>query len=156
MAGNLETQVQEIGTILDRSAETGQAMVQNSLSRALSGLLFLAGLFFLNFTSRVIFSPLLPVIEQEMGIFKQVIFGIWKYIYHRTPFKYTPLYWGMVFPLGMYTACTIKLSQALQIPFIMNIPNYFIYIAYLGWSIIFISMIIAMLKAATEKVVTTT
>ncbi|MBU1138257.1 MAG: MFS transporter, partial [Proteobacteria bacterium] len=43
-------------------------MEQNSLSRALGGLLFLAGLFFLNFTSRVIFSPLLPFIEQEMGL----------------------------------------------------------------------------------------
>ncbi len=43
-------------------------MGQNSLSRAFAGLLFLAGLFFLNFTSRVIFSPLLPFIEQEMGL----------------------------------------------------------------------------------------
>ncbi len=85
-----------------------------------------------------------------------IIFGIWKYIYHRTPFKYSPLYWGMVFPLGMYTACTIKLSQALQIPFIMNIPNYFIYIAYLGWSIIFISMMVSISKEATKKEVTTT
>ena len=34
----------------------------------MGALLFLTGLFFLNFTSRVIFSPLLPVIEQEMGI----------------------------------------------------------------------------------------
>jgi tellurite resistance protein TehA-like permease len=62
----------------------------------------------------------------------------------------------MVFPLGMYTACTIKLSQALQIPFIMNIPNYFIYIAYLGWSIIFISMMVSISKEATKKEVTTT
>lgn len=38
------------------------------LSAALAGLLVLSGLFFLNFTSRVIFSPLLPVIEKEMGI----------------------------------------------------------------------------------------
>jgi MFS family permease len=43
-------------------------MKQNSLSRALTGLIFLAALFFLNFTSRVIFSPLLPFIEQEMGL----------------------------------------------------------------------------------------
>ena len=35
---------------------------------AITGILFLSGLFFLNFVSRVIFSPLLPVIEQEMGI----------------------------------------------------------------------------------------
>jgi MFS family permease len=43
-------------------------MRQHSLTPAIGGLLFLTGLFFLNFTSRVIFSPLLPVIEQEMGI----------------------------------------------------------------------------------------
>jgi MFS family permease len=43
-------------------------MKQHPLSPAFGGLVFLAGLFFLNFTSRVIFSPLLPVIEKEMGI----------------------------------------------------------------------------------------
>ncbi len=37
-------------------------------SSAFHGLIILAGLFFLNFTSRVIFAPLLPVIEQEMGL----------------------------------------------------------------------------------------
>lgn len=43
-------------------------MVQKSHSLALGGLVFLAGLFFLNFTSRVIFSPLLPFIEQDMEL----------------------------------------------------------------------------------------
>jgi predicted MFS family arabinose efflux permease len=38
------------------------------LSSAIKGILFLSGLFFLNFVSRVIFSPLLPVIERELGI----------------------------------------------------------------------------------------
>ena len=37
-------------------------------SSAIKGILFLSSLFFLNFVSRVIFSPLLPIIEQEMGI----------------------------------------------------------------------------------------
>jgi tellurite resistance protein TehA-like permease len=57
----------------------------------------------------------------------------------------------MVFPLGMYTACTIKLSQAIQIPFVANISTYFIYLAYIAWVVIFISMLISMLKAATAK-----
>lgn len=43
-------------------------MKSHPLSTALGGLFALSGLFFLNFTSRVIFSPLLPVIEEEMGI----------------------------------------------------------------------------------------
>jgi MFS transporter, NNP family, nitrate/nitrite transporter len=43
-------------------------MSSHPLSSSLRALLFLTGLFFLNFTSRVIFSPLLPVIEMEMGI----------------------------------------------------------------------------------------
>jgi tellurite resistance protein TehA-like permease len=84
------------------------------------------------------------------------ILAFWKYIFSRTPFKYSPLYWGMVFPLGMYTACTFKLSQALELPFIINIPKYFIYIAFTAWIIIFISMIVSMFKVATAKDVTTT
>ncbi len=43
-------------------------MKQHPLYPVLGGLVFLSLLFFLNFTSRVIFSPLLPVIEKEMGI----------------------------------------------------------------------------------------
>lgn len=80
-----------------------------------------------------------------------VIIGIWKYIVNKTPFKYSPLYWGMVFPLGMYTACTIRLSQAIQIPFIANISSYFIYAAYAAWCFIFYNMIRSMIKAATAK-----
>ena len=80
-----------------------------------------------------------------------IIIGIWKYVFNKTPFKYTPLYWGMVFPLGMYTACTIRLSQAIQIPFIANISSYFIYAAYVAWTFIFINMLISMIKVATGK-----
>ena len=80
-----------------------------------------------------------------------IILGVWKFVVRKVPFKYTPLDWGMVFPLGMYTACTFKLSQAIQIPFVANIPTYFIYLAYIAWVVIFVGMIISMIKAATAK-----
>lgn len=80
-----------------------------------------------------------------------VIIGIWKYIFHKTKYKYTPLYWSMVFPLGMYTACTFRLSQAIQIPFIASISKYFIYSAFVAWTFIFVTMILSMLKAITAK-----
>ncbi len=85
-----------------------------------------------------------------------IILGVWKYVYSKTPYSYTPLYWGMVFPLGMYTACTYKLSQAIQIPFVANISKYFIYFAYAAWVFIFIGMITAILKAFGKKDAPTT
>lgn len=31
-----------------------------------------------------------------------VILGIWRHVYKRFPLAYDPLYWGAVFPIGMY------------------------------------------------------
>ena len=64
-----------------------------------------------------------------------VILGIWRHVFKQLPLKYHPQYWGMIFPMGMYTACTIKLSQALELPFLMMIPTFFIYIALVAWAI---------------------
>jgi len=35
-----------------------------------------------------------------------VILGVWRHVYKRFPLTYSPLYWGAVFPLGMYNVCT--------------------------------------------------
>lgn len=80
-----------------------------------------------------------------------IILAIWKYGFHKVRFEYCPLYWSMVFPLGMYTACTIKLSQAIQMPFLINISKCFIYIAFATWSFIFVSMIISIIKSITKN-----
>lgn len=50
------------------SETAGEIMCDRLGSKVFRGLFFLAGLFFLNFTSRVIFSPLLPIIEGEFGL----------------------------------------------------------------------------------------
>ena len=53
--------------------------------------------------------------------------GTWRHVVQRFPFKYDPLYWGAVFPLGMYTVCTIRLSQALDVPFLATLAGAFVY-----------------------------
>jgi tellurite resistance protein TehA-like permease len=75
-----------------------------------------------------------------------VILGIWRHVFKQLPLKYHPQYWGMIFPMGMYTACTIKLSQALDLPFLMMIPTYFIYIALVAWTVAAFGMFYSVVK----------
>ena len=67
-----------------------------------------------------------------------IVLGMWRHIIKKVPVPstakgYDPSYWGMVFPLGMYAVSTFRLSEALEIPFLRHIPNYFIYIAIFAW-----------------------
>jgi tellurite resistance protein TehA-like permease len=74
-----------------------------------------------------------------------IILGFWRHVIKKIPVPlstegYDPSYWGMVFPLGMYTVCTFRLSEALEIPFLKVIPEYFIFIALFAWVAVMIGL----------------
>jgi tellurite resistance protein TehA-like permease len=62
-----------------------------------------------------------------------LILGVWRHLYHRFPLRYDPLYWGAVFPLGMYTVCTGRLSRAVAAPYLFGISRAFIWVAFAAW-----------------------
>lgn len=75
-----------------------------------------------------------------------ILLGIWRHLIKREPVPtsargYDLTYWAMVFPLGMYTVSTFRLSEALEIDFLKAIPEIFIYVAFFAWIAVFIGFI---------------
>lgn len=66
-----------------------------------------------------------------------LVLGIWRHFYKRFPLQYDPLYWGAVFPLGMYAASTHELMLAMDFGFLAALPVVFLCVALVTWSAAF-------------------
>lgn len=70
-----------------------------------------------------------------------VILGIWRHVYKRFPLAYDPLYWGAIFPLGMYSVATHWMVTAMHFDFLEPLPTTFSYIAMAAWLLTFIAFL---------------
>jgi tellurite resistance protein TehA-like permease len=77
-----------------------------------------------------------------------VVLAAWRYVWKRFPLRYNPLYWGAVFPLGMYAASTFEMARALDLDFLDVVPRFFIYVALLAWVAAFVGLVRALVRPA--------
>ena len=81
-----------------------------------------------------------------------VVLGIWRYLMCGLPFAYDPLYWGGVFPLGMYSVATYHLTKIFEAPFLMWLSQAFMIIALAAWIATLLGFLDTRLKRAQPSV----
>ncbi len=71
-----------------------------------------------------------------------LVLGVWRHIFRRFPLRYDPLYWGAVFPLGMYTVATMQMTVALDLPFLAPLSPVAFAAALAAWTLAFVGLIL--------------
>lgn len=78
--------------------------------------------------------------------------GLWTHWLRGIPIHYSPLFWGAVFPVGMYTASTWQLAEALGLDGLKLVPAIVVYVALLAWILAFAGMARRLLGALVAVV----
>jgi tellurite resistance protein TehA-like permease len=84
-----------------------------------------------------------------------LILGVWRHGVKKFPLRYDPLYWGAVFPLGMYTVCTARLSLAIDAGFLIAISNVFVYVALVAWSVTILGLVAQLVRSRSAPAAAT-
>lgn len=123
------------------STLVGTRLIQNIPDASLlaSLLPFLKGFTILYWATGTWWIPMLLVLE------------VWQHLIRRFPLHYDPLYWGAVFPLGMYSLATKKLAGSLGLPFLAPLASAFFAAALAAWTIVFIALAWELLRDLVRR-----
>lgn len=64
-----------------------------------------------------------------------LLLGIWKHVVYRVPLTYAPMFWSLVFPLGMYALASLRLSLASDFPPLRFVSAAMVWVALGAWAI---------------------
>ena len=62
-----------------------------------------------------------------------IAIGVWRHLVRRLPLRYHPSYWALVFPLGMYSAATFRMRDAVDLEALGWLPRWTFFVALVAW-----------------------
>lgn len=77
-----------------------------------------------------------------------VILGVWRHVVRRYPLRYHPAYWNLVFPLGMYTVATYRLSLAADYTALQSVSRVMVWVALAAWLATMLGLVASALTTA--------
>jgi tellurite resistance protein TehA-like permease len=95
---------------------------------------FVKGLAFFSWAAATWWIPIIIMVEA------------WRHGYKRVPVSYDASYWSVVFCLGMYTVCSLRLGESFETPHLQFIPETFIYFTHIAWILVFFGMCMKFIK----------
>jgi tellurite resistance protein TehA-like permease len=113
------------------TALTGATLFSLSASSPLLQQLstFLLGLCLLFWAGATWWIPLLVLLE------------LWRHILRRVRIEYGTRYWSLVFPVGMYAACTFEVAQLVHLGLLMILAQWAAYLALGLWLMAFVGLV---------------
>jgi tellurite resistance protein TehA-like permease len=89
---------------------------------------FLVGLTLLFWAGATWWIPLLILLE------------IWRHMVRRVRIEYRAEYWSLVFPVGMYAACTFDVAELIHVSLLTGLAEWVGYVAFGLWLITLVGL----------------
>ena len=80
-----------------------------------------------------------------------LILAVWRHVVKPLGFAYNPLYWGAVFPLGVYAVATYQLAEITDLRLMLRISRWFTYIALAAWLAAFAGLIRTLMRPSWNR-----
>lgn len=79
-----------------------------------------------------------------------VVFGAWRHLVARYPLRYAVEYWGLVFPLGMYSVASRHLGEFVGLAPLETIAQVFALVALAAWLVTFLGLLASWLRPSSH------
>ena len=81
-----------------------------------------------------------------------LLFGVWKHGVRGVPLRYTPMFWSLVFPLGMYALASLRLSLATDFSPLRTISQAMVWVAFAAWATTGFAFVLASFRSFRDFV----